>query len=211
MLLYDTLHTPHCAAAGNNVRLQQELDQSRAATAPINFQKLDADRLQAAYYSYDSVSRADQAAGSASSSHSQAADYPGSSHSPGSRPSSARRTSRQQTAGSNGPSLGAGAGSIGVRPGSSAARRTKELLQQAGISSVLQGGPPSHNMQQSRPMSSGVQRAMAGGLQRGQPGASGGMLLGGASDQPVVPKARGLVRGSTDAWQLNARPASRGL
>jgi len=194
------------------VRLHQELDQSRAAPAPINFQKLDADRLQAAYYSYDSVSRADQAAGSASSSHSQAADYPpGSSNSPGSRPSSARRTSRQQAAGSNGPSLVAGAGSIGVRPGSSAARRTKELLQQAGLSSVLQGGPPSHNMQQSRPMSSGMQRAVAGGLQRGQPGASGGMLLGGVSDQPVVPKARGLVRGSTDAWQLSARPASRGM
>ena len=200
-----------CSAAGNNVRLQRELDQAQAAPAPFNFQKLDADRLQSVYYSYDNLSPGDQA----SNSYSPRTDYgPSSSHSPGSRPSSARRTSRQQLASGPSQSTGAGAaGSIGVRPGSSAARRTKELLNQAGVGGpVLQGGSTSPSGQRSRPVSSALQGGGPGSLrgQWGQPG-SGGSLLSGMADQPVVPKARGLVRGSTDALQLNSRPASRGL
>jgi hypothetical protein len=184
------------------VRLQRELDQAQAAPASINFQKMDADRLQAVYYSYDNLSQADQASTSYSTEYA------------GSRPSSARRTSRQQAGSSTGLSIGAGAGSIGVRPGSSAARRTKELLQQAGLSSGVASaaGPSSpSSSHRSRPPSSGLQGQGPGSLKQwGQP-AGGGSLLGGVGEQQAVPKARGLVRGSTDALQFSARPASRGL
>lgn len=92
---------------------------------------------------------------------------------------------------------------MGARPGSAAARRTKELLLAAG----------------------GGSGTGAGLLQRtGKPGS----LLDGFSDgrsspvaghsnspaagaQHVVPKARGLVKGSTDAMHGQARPPSRGV
>lgn len=190
------------------MRLQRELDQTQAAITSINFQKMDADRLQAVYYSYDNLSQADQA------STSYSAEYAGSSHSSGGRPSSARRTTRQQAGSSTGLSIGTGAGSIGVRPGSSAARRTKELLQQAGLRSgaAPAAGPSSpSSSHRSRPPSSGVQGAGPGSLKQwGQP-AGGGSLLGSAGEQQAVPKARGLVRGSTDALKFSARPASRGF
>jgi hypothetical protein len=198
------------AAAGNNVRLQRDLDQAQAAPAAISFLKMDADRLQAVYYSYDSLSQADQA--SSSSSSRPSGDY-GSSHSPGARPSSARRTSRQQ-AGSTSLNAAA-AGSVGVRPGSSAARRNKELLQQAGLSGVGVGAaaaPSSPNSSQRiRPPSAASSPHGTGSLRAWGIAAGGGSLLGAAGDHPAVPKARGLVRGSTDALQFTARPASRGL
>lgn len=190
------------------MRLQQELDQARAAPTAINFQQLDADRCQAVYYSYDKLAQADQTSSMPSSSYSHTSDNPSSSNTPGGRPSSARRTSRQQTGGGSSPSAAAGTGSIGVRPGSSAARRTKELLQQAGLAgSVLQaaGPSPTASSQRSRPPP-GVPGAGPGSLRQwGHPGG----LLGGV-EQPVVPKARGLVRGSTDALKFTTRPASRG-
>lgn len=174
----------------------------------MSFLKMDAERLQAVYYSYDSLSQADQA----SSSCRPSSDY-ASSHSPGARPSSARRTSRQQ-AGSTSLNTTTAAGSVGVRPGSSAARRTKELLQQAGLSGVGVGaaaGPSSpSSSQRSRPPSAASPHG-AGSLRAWGIAAGGGSLLGVAGDQPAVPKARGLVRGSTDALQFTARPASRGL
>jgi hypothetical protein len=190
------------------VRLQRELDQAQAAPASNNFQKLDADRLQAVYHSYDNVPPADQA------STSYSVDYAGSGHSTGSRPSSARRTSRQQAGSSTGLSIRAGAGSIGVRSGSSAARRTKELLQQAGMSSdaASAAGPSSpSSSHRSRPPSLGVQGQRPGSLKQWGQLAVAGSLLGGVGEQEGVPKARGLVRGSTDALHVSARPASRGF
>jgi hypothetical protein len=100
-----------------------------------------------------------------------------------------------------------------VRPGSSAARRTKELLQQAGLSGIAgpaAGSSPPSSQRGQRPPSSGAQGQGPGSLRQwGQPGGSG--LLSGVVEQPLVPKARGLVRGSTDAIQFSAQPASRGM
>lgn len=191
------------------MRLQQELDQARAAPPPINFQQLDADRCQSVYYSYDKLAQADQTSGMPSSSYSHSSDMSSGTNSPSGRPGSARRTSRQQTGSGPSPSSAAGAASIGVRPGSSAARRTKELLQQAGLAgSVLQaaGASPPPGSQRSRPPTGAPGAAGPGSLR--QWGNSGGLL--GGVEQPVVPKARGLVRGSTDALKFTTRPASRG-
>lgn len=192
------------------MRLQRELDQAQAAPAAMSFLKMDAERLQAVYYSYDSLSQADQASSSSSRPSSEYA----SSHSPGARPSSARRTSRQQPA-STSLSTTAAAGSVGVRPGSSAARRTKEYLQQASLSGVGVGaaaGPSSpSSSQRSRPPSAAASPHGAGSLRAWGIAAGGRSLLGVAGAQPAVPKARGLVRSSTDALQFTARPASRGL
>jgi hypothetical protein len=115
--------------------------------------------------------------------------------------------------------IGSGAASIGVRPGSAAARRTKELLLHAA---GLQGGsggsgaaggahssPP--GALRGRPGSAGVHggaSSPAGGWSGwGQGGSS---VLASASPEQAVPRARGLVRGSTDALQLGPRPGSRG-
>jgi hypothetical protein len=188
------------------VRLQRELDQAQAGPSHIDVQQLDSDRLQRVYYTYDNSPQSDQAASSSYSPSSTNHSY-----SSGGRPGSARRTSKQQASGTG--SFALGAGSIGVRPGSSAARRTKELLQLAGLSGIAgpaAGPSPSSSQRGQRPPSSGAPGQGPGSLrQRGQPGGSG--LLSGAVEQPFVPKARGLVRGSTDALQFSARPASRGM
>lgn len=206
------------------MRAQRELDQAQSGPALLSFQKLDSERLQGVYFSYDSLATTggDQAASTSSSSHSEYAGA--SSNSPsGGRPGSARRSSRQQGSSSAAGSIMAvGAGSIGVRPGSSAARRTKELLLQAGIAgSVMQqqsqmAGPGSPNSgQRNWPPSSGASPSGAGPGSLRQWAAGGGApgsLLGGPGGvHAAVPKARGLVRGSTDALQFSARPASRGL
>jgi hypothetical protein len=201
--------------------LQRELDQQQqhgqaSASSAIDFRKLDSDRLQRAYHSFeDMATPPDQAGG-----------YNSHPHSPGSRPASARRTSKQQQqqqlvcslAGGGRLTVGgsSNSASIGVRPGSAAARRTKELLLQAGLgggSGAGQGSPPGGGTLR-RPGTAGSGGMGSSGQLRGH-GAGGSLVLSGPQLQQglggPVPRARGLVRGSTDALQLGGqRPGSRG-
>lgn len=169
--------------------------------------RYDSERLQRVYHSYGD--------GDASSAASSSSSSPGvSSGGAGSRPSSARRASRQAvTAGvSAGPAAAPTA--FGSRPGSAAARRTQELL--LSVTAAKQG-PAGDSFQQpahSRPRSllDGAAGGSGGGWQAGGRNSAAQGWSGGrpASPEQSVPKARGLVRGSTDAMKLGGRPPSRG-
>eukprot|EP00878_Enallax_costatus_P003701 GHUV01003917.1.p1 GENE.GHUV01003917.1~~GHUV01003917.1.p1 ORF type:complete len:577 (+),score=222.07 GHUV01003917.1:120-1850(+) len=178
-------------AAGNNMKAQREMQQVAATSATFDLGKFDADRLQRVYLTYQDQ---DSEQPGTNSGYSSSNGRPASG-----RPSSARRTSKQAvTAGADGAVVGGG--NIGVRPGSAAARRTKELLSNAGP------GSPGSSVLQKRPGS-----LLDGFGGRSSPAGGRDSPVGFTGDQQMVPKARGLVKGSTDALRRTARPPSRGL
>jgi hypothetical protein len=191
-------------SSGNNMRTQRELDQAPSAPAAFDLSKHDAERLQRVYLTYADLD-ADQEAAAASSSSSSMANT--GQYGSGGRPSSARRTSRQAVVSA---SAGVLVGGIGARPGSAAARRTKELLLSAAAGSGAAGGGGGGVLQQKGRPGSSLLDGFAAADGRGSP--AGGRAGSPASgDQQAVPKARGLVKGSTDALSRQTRPQSRGL
>ncbi|WIA28846.1 hypothetical protein OEZ86_011372 [Tetradesmus obliquus] len=189
-------------AAGNNIRTQRELDQAPAAPAAFDLCKHDAERLQRVYLTYSDLD-ADQETAAGSSSMANSGGQYGSSG----RPSSARRTSRQAVVSA---STGVLVGGIGARPGSAAARRTKELLLSAAAGNAGGIGGNGALQQKGRPGSS-LLDGFAAADGRGSPAGGRAVSAAAAGDQQAVPKARGLVKGSTDAMRRQTRPQSRGL
>jgi hypothetical protein len=189
--------------SGNNVRTQRELDQVPSAPAAFDLGKHDAERLQRVYLTYSDLDADQETAAINSSSNTNSGGQYGSSG----RPSSARRTSRQAVVSA---SAGVLVGGIGARPGSAAARRTKELLLSAAAGNAGGGGGSGVLQQRGRPGSS-LLDGLAAGDGRGSPGGGRAGSPAAAGDQQVVPKARGLVKGSTDALRRQTRPQSRGL
>jgi hypothetical protein len=198
-------HACFLRSSGNNMRTQRELDQAPSAPAAFDLSKHDAERLQRVYLTYANLD-ADQEAAAASSSSSSSMANSG-QYGSGGRPSSARRMSRQAVVSA---SAGVLVGGIGARPGSAAARRTKELLLSAAAGNGAAGGGRGGVLQQKGRPGSSLLDGFAAADGRGSP--AGGRAGSPASgDQQAVPKARGLVKGSTDALRRQTRPQSRGL
>jgi hypothetical protein len=185
------------------MRTQRELDQVPSAPAAFDLGKHDAERLQRVYLTYSDLDADQEAAAVSSSSMANSGGQYGSSG----RPSSALRTSWQAVVTA---SAGVLVGGIGARPGSAAARRTKELLLSASAGNAAGGGSSGALQQKGRPGSS-LLDGLAASDGRGSPGSGRAMSPAAAGDQQAVPKARGLVRGSTDALRRQTRPQSRGL
>lgn len=186
-----------CLSAGN--AMQEQHQGQHRASGGLDIAKYDADRLQRVYHTYQTP-EVDDTGGSG---------YAGPSSSSSSsigRPTSARRTSRQVNCpGADGVVVGTG--SIGVRPGSAAARRTKELLHNVGA--AVPAEVAGNSLMPKSRVGASLLDALA---DRGSSSEvrSGSLSPVCASNQQAVPKARGLVKGSTDAlWKTGKN--GRGL
>ncbi len=192
---------------GNNARAERDAAHARNAGAALktfDLARIDAERLQCAYITTDTGSKDGANSGVYGSAYASGSGNGASFRSH--RPTSARRTSRPivLAGGGSGASVvapGSLAATIGMRPGSAATRRTRELLNAAVAST---GQFPAAQQHKPRRPGSSLQAGLVSGTD------SRGNMDAAVNEEAVaLPRARGLVKGSTDALlRSNARPPS---